>query len=79
VNNAGGSRPFPLHAPEEDWEEALTLNFTRPRQLSLLLVDQMIELGRAGSSTSRENPSRRSEWSILRQGGDARLFEGSIS
>lgn len=30
VNNAGGSRPFGLQAGDEDWDEALTLNFTRP-------------------------------------------------
>ena len=45
VNNAGGSRPFALHTDEDHWEEALTLNFTRPRQLTDLLIDQMIERG----------------------------------
>jgi 3-oxoacyl-[acyl-carrier protein] reductase len=33
VNNAGGSRVLPIDAPEERWTEAMTLNFTRPRQL----------------------------------------------
>jgi hypothetical protein len=28
VNCAGGSRPLPVDAPEESWEEAITLNFT---------------------------------------------------
>ena len=31
VNNAGGSRRFTLEASEAQWEEALTLNFTRQR------------------------------------------------
>src|SRR5258708_24502991 len=30
VNNAGGSRRFTLEATEAQWEEAVTLNFTRP-------------------------------------------------
>ena len=34
INNAGGSRPFKLDASEAQWEEALTLNFTRQRQLT---------------------------------------------
>ena len=45
INNAGGSRPFSLKASEEDWEEAMTLNFTRQRQLTLALLDPMIARG----------------------------------
>lgn len=45
INNAGGSRPFKLHTDEEVWNEALTLNFTRHRQLTDLLIDQMMERG----------------------------------
>jgi 3-oxoacyl-[acyl-carrier protein] reductase len=45
VNNAGGSRPFELDAGEELWEEALTLNFTRHRQLTHRLLDGMIAAG----------------------------------
>jgi 3-oxoacyl-[acyl-carrier protein] reductase len=34
VNNAGGSRSFKdLHVSEDAWNEAITLNFHRPRQL----------------------------------------------
>jgi 3-oxoacyl-[acyl-carrier protein] reductase len=34
VNNAGGSRSFKeLHVSEDAWQEAITLNFHRPRQL----------------------------------------------
>jgi len=45
VNNAGGSRPFRMDAQEDQWNEALTLNFTRHRQLSSALLPQMIEAG----------------------------------
>jgi 3-oxoacyl-[acyl-carrier protein] reductase len=43
VNNAGGSRVLPLDAPEESWVEAMTLNFTRQRQLAHALLPTMIE------------------------------------
>jgi 3-oxoacyl-[acyl-carrier protein] reductase len=44
VNNAGGSRSFKdLHVSEEAWQEAITLNFHRPRQVADALIDQMIE------------------------------------
>jgi 3-oxoacyl-[acyl-carrier protein] reductase len=46
VNNAGGSRSFKeLHVSEEQWQEAMTLNFHRPRQLTDALIDQMVERG----------------------------------
>jgi 3-oxoacyl-[acyl-carrier protein] reductase len=45
INNAGGSRPFTLEATEAQWEEAITLNFTRPRQLTQRLLPQMIARG----------------------------------
>jgi 3-oxoacyl-[acyl-carrier protein] reductase len=45
VNNAGGSRKFTLDASEEQWEEALTLNFTRQRQLAHKLLPQMMARG----------------------------------
>ena len=35
VNNAGGSRSFKeLHVSEAAWQEAITLNFHRPRQVA---------------------------------------------
>jgi 3-oxoacyl-[acyl-carrier protein] reductase len=43
VNNAGGSRPLALDAPEEEWEEAMTLNFTSVRRITHSLVPIMIE------------------------------------
>jgi 3-oxoacyl-[acyl-carrier protein] reductase len=46
VNNAGGSRSFKeLHVSEEQWREAMTLNFDRPRQVTHALLDQMIARG----------------------------------
>jgi 3-oxoacyl-[acyl-carrier protein] reductase len=46
VNNAGGSRSFnELHVGEERWQEAMTLNFHRPRQVAEALIDQMIARG----------------------------------
>jgi 3-oxoacyl-[acyl-carrier protein] reductase len=41
VNNAGGSRAFALEATEAQWEEAMTLNFARHRQLTHRLLAQM--------------------------------------
>ena len=46
VNNAGGSRSFTeLHVSEDRWQEAMTLNFHRPRQVAQALLDQMIARG----------------------------------
>ena len=45
VNCAGGSRPLAIDAPEEAWLEAMTLNFTRQRQLAHALLPQMIASG----------------------------------
>ena len=45
VNNAGGSRTLPVDAAEERWVEAMTLNFTRPRQIAHALLPKMIERG----------------------------------
>ena len=58
VNNAGGSRAFKLHASESQWEEALTLNFTRQRQLTDRLLDAMIanRWGRIINITGKSEP-----------------------
>ncbi len=45
VNNAGGSRKFSLDSTEEQWNEAMTLNFTRQRQLAHALLEPMIAKG----------------------------------
>jgi 3-oxoacyl-[acyl-carrier protein] reductase len=58
VNNAGGSRSFKLDASEEQWEEALTLNFTRQRQLTHRLLAQMMarKWGRVINITGKSEP-----------------------
>ena len=59
VNNAGGSRSFAdLHVSEERWQEAITLNFHRPRQVADALIDQMIERkwGRIINITGKSEP-----------------------
>ena len=58
VNNAGGSRKFTLEAGEEQWEEALTLNFTRQRQLTHKLLPQMMaaKWGRIINITGKSEP-----------------------
>ncbi len=58
VNNAGGSRPFKLDATEAQWEEAITLNFTRQRQLAHALLPQMMarKWGRIVNITGKSEP-----------------------
>jgi 3-oxoacyl-[acyl-carrier protein] reductase len=58
INNAGGSRPFKLDATEEQWNEAITLNFTRQRQLTHTLIDQMMQRkwGRIINITGKSEP-----------------------
>ena len=58
VNNAGGSRRFTLEASEEQWQEAITLNFTRQRQLTHRLLPQMIarKWGRIVNVTGKSEP-----------------------
>jgi 3-oxoacyl-[acyl-carrier protein] reductase len=58
VNNAGGSRKFDLDSTEAQWNEALTLNFTRQRQLAQRLLPQMIERrwGRIINITGKSEP-----------------------
>jgi 3-oxoacyl-[acyl-carrier protein] reductase len=58
VNNAGGSRPFKLDASEEAWHEAMTLNFTRQRQLTHSLLETMIgaKWGRIITMTGKSEP-----------------------
>jgi 3-oxoacyl-[acyl-carrier protein] reductase len=58
VNCAGGSRPLPIDAPEEKWEEAMTLNFTRQRQLTHAILPSMIagKWGRIINITGKSEP-----------------------
>jgi len=58
VNNAGGSRRFTLESNDAQWDEALTLNFTRQRQLAHQLLPQMIarKWGRVINVTGKSEP-----------------------
>ena len=58
VNNAGGSRKFKLDTDEAQWNEAMTLNFTRQRQLTHRLLDQMMakKWGRIVNLTGKSEP-----------------------
>jgi 3-oxoacyl-[acyl-carrier protein] reductase len=58
VNNAGGSRRFTLDTTEAQWEEAITLNFTRQRQLTHRLLAPMIarRWGRIINITGKSEP-----------------------
>ncbi len=58
INNAGGSRRFNLETTEEQWHEAITLNFTRQRQLTHQLLKQMMERkwGRIINITGKSEP-----------------------
>jgi 3-oxoacyl-[acyl-carrier protein] reductase len=58
INSAGGSRVLPIDAPEERWTEAMTLNFTRQRQVAHALLPQMIERrwGRIINITGKSEP-----------------------
>lgn len=58
VNCAGGSRPLPLDAGEERWQEAITLNFTRVRQLTHAILPGMMERkwGRIVNITGKSDP-----------------------
>jgi len=58
VNNAGGSRPLPIDAPDQDWDEAITLNFTSYRKVAHALLPQMIDRqwGRIINITGKSEP-----------------------
>jgi 3-oxoacyl-[acyl-carrier protein] reductase len=58
INNAGGSRAFKLDTGDAQWHEAMTLNFTRQRQLTHQLLEQMMarNWGRIVSITGKSEP-----------------------
>lgn len=60
VNGAGGSRPLSPAAPEAAWTEAMTLNFTRHREITRTLLPQMIAggWGRIINITGKSEPDR---------------------
>src|SRR5262245_61365037 len=58
INNAGGSRPFKVDASEAQWNEAMTLNFSRQRQLTHAVLTQMLarKWGRIINITGKSEP-----------------------
>jgi len=61
VNCARGSQPpIPIDAPEEAWTQAMTLNFTRVRELTHAVLPGMIERrwGRIINITGKSEPER---------------------
>jgi 3-oxoacyl-[acyl-carrier protein] reductase len=58
INNAGGSRPFKVDATEEQWSEAMTLNFSRQRQLTHAVLKPMLarKWGRIINITGKSEP-----------------------
>lgn len=60
INCAGGSRPLPVEAGDDKWEEAITLNFTRLRQLTHAVLPGMRaqKWGRIINITGKSEPDR---------------------
>lgn len=61
MNCAGGSQPpIPIEAPEAAWTQAMTLNFTRVRELTHAVLPGMIERrwGRIINITGKSEPER---------------------
>ena len=58
INNAGGSRPLPVDAPDSDWDDAIALNFSSYRKIAHALLPQMIERrwGRIINITGKSEP-----------------------
>jgi 3-oxoacyl-[acyl-carrier protein] reductase len=82
VNNAGGSRSFKdLHVSEEAWQEAITLNFHRPRQVADALVDQMIarKWGRIINITGKSEPDHVNGACFLCQGRYSQLGQRLVT
>ncbi len=61
INSAGGSKPaIPVEAPDEAWEESMTLNFVRLRQVTHAVLPGMIERkwGRVINISGKSEPER---------------------
>ncbi|HYC47736.1 MAG TPA: SDR family oxidoreductase [Burkholderiales bacterium] len=59
VNSAGGSQPpIDIDAPEEAWEQSMTLNFVRVRQLTHAVLPDMVQgkWGRIINITGKSEP-----------------------
>ena len=59
INDAGGSRPLPVDAPDDDWDESFAINFTAVRKMTQTLLPLMIERrwGRVVNITGSMEPS----------------------
>lgn len=59
INNAGGSRPLGVDAPDEAWEESFAINFTAVRKLTQAFLPAMQERrwGRVVTITGSSEPS----------------------
>jgi 3-oxoacyl-[acyl-carrier protein] reductase len=59
INDAGGSRPLPIDADDEAWDESFAINFTALRKLTQELLPGMIERrwGRIVNITGSMEPS----------------------
>lgn len=61
INSAGGSKPaIPYDAPDEAWEEAMTLNFVRVRQVTHAVLPGMIgkKWGRIINISGKSEPEK---------------------
>lgn len=60
MNVAGGSASLKIDAPESRWNELVTLNFTRVRQLTLAVVPEMIKYqwGRIINISGKSEPEQ---------------------
>ena len=58
INDAGGSRPMSGLGDEEEWEEAMLLNFTAARRMTHAFVDEMRarKFGRIVNITGGDEP-----------------------
>jgi len=45
INCAGGITHMTLDSPEQEWRDVMTLNYTRPRELTMAIVPAMIKQG----------------------------------
>jgi 3-oxoacyl-[acyl-carrier protein] reductase len=59
VNDAGGSRPLPIDAEDDAWDESFAINFTALRKLTQALLPGMIgrRWGRVVNITGSTEPS----------------------
>jgi len=60
INCAGASKPLPVEAGDDKWDEAMTLNFTRVRQLTHAVLPHMQArcFGRIVNITGKSEPDR---------------------